>query len=117
MKTIKVNIEQEMINYIQRLQFEVKTREEVIAKLIESHKNDADDSLFVSKPFLKYSEELSRINAEFEVAKIEVEKLYVPEILYGKHQYNWAIDFQTNEMTIDVLCECGIKALEEETTK
>ena len=113
MKQIKINIKQEMIDYIQRLNFEVQTREEIITKLLEMHKDDSDDSLFVSKPFLKYSEELSRVKAEYELAKVEVEKLYIPKELYGKHQYNWSIDFSTNEMTIDVICECGIKVLEE----
>lgn len=112
MKKIEINVTQEMVNYLQRLNYEVFTREEIITKLIEMHKNDADDSLFISKPFLKYSEELSRVKAEYEMAKLEVEKLYVPEVLYGKHQYNWNVDFITNIMTIDVLCECGIAALE-----
>lgn len=113
MKQIKINLTQETINYLQRLNYEVQTREEIITKLLEMHKDDNDDSLFVSKPFLKYSEELSRVKAEYELAKIEVEKLYVPKVLYGQHQYSWNIDFVTNEMTIDVLCECGIKALED----
>lgn len=112
MKKIDINVTQETINYLQRLSFEIETRKEVIAKLIEMHKDDIDDSLFVSKPFLKYSEELSRVKAEYELAKTEAEKLYVPEVLYGQHEYNWSIDFATNVMTIDVLCECGIKALE-----
>lgn len=113
MKQIKINVTQETVNYLQRLNYEVQTREEIITKLLEMHKDDADDSLFISKPFLKYSEELSRIKAEYELAKSEVEKLCVPEFLYGQHQYNWNIDFATNEMTIDVLCDCGVKALEE----
>jgi len=112
MKKIKISVTQDMVNYLQRLNYEVFTREEIITKLLEMHKDDTDDSLFVSKPFLKYSEELSRIKAEYEMAKLEVEKLYVPEELYGKHQYNWSVDFTTNIMTIDVLCECGIAALE-----
>lgn len=112
MKKIEINVTQEMVNYLQRLNYEVFTREEIIAKLLEMHKDDTDDSLFVSKPFLKYSEELSRVKAEYEMTKLEVEKLYVPSELYGKHQYNWSVDFTTNIMTIDVLCECGITALE-----
>ena len=111
MKKIEINVTQDMVNYLQRLNYEVFTREEIITKLIETHKNDTDDSLFVSKPFLKYSEELSRITAEYEMAKLEFEKLYVPTELYGKHQYNWSVDFTTNIMTIDILCECGIAAL------
>lgn len=113
MKKVEINIAQETINYLQRLNFEVQTREEIIAKLLETHKDDADDSLFTSKPFLKYSEELSRVKAEYELVKLEVEKLYIPSELYGKHQYNWNIDFSTNIMTIDVLCDCGIAALYE----
>lgn len=112
MKKIEINVTQEMVDYLQRLNYEVFTREEIITKLIEMHKNDTDDSLFVSKPFLKYSEELSRVKAEYEIAKLEAEKLYVPAELYGKHQYNWSVDFTTNIMTIEVLCECGIAALE-----
>lgn len=113
MRKLEINVTQEMIDYLQRLNFEVQTREEIITKLIEMHKDDTDDRLFVSKPFLKYSEELSRVKAEYELAKVEVEKLYIPKVLYGQHQYNWNVDFSTNVMTIEVLCECGIKALED----
>lgn len=110
-KTIKIDVAQEMIDYLQRLNFEVMTRTEVITKLLETHKDDIDDSLFTSKPFLKYSEELSRIKAEYELAKIEVEKTYTPKELHG-HTFNWSVDFQTNEMTINILCDCGVEALE-----
>ena len=72
MKKIEINITQETVNYLQRLNYEVFTREEIIAKLLEMHKDDYDDSLFTSKPFLKYSEELSRIKAEYEIAKLEM---------------------------------------------
>jgi len=112
MKKIEINIEQEMINYLQRLNFEVQSREEVITKLIEIHKDDIDDSLFTSKPFLKYSEELSRVKAEYEIAKLEVEKMYIPVELYGKHQYNWNINFHTCVMTLEILCQCGVDALD-----
>ena len=57
MKKLEIYVTQEMIDYLQRLNFEVQTRQEIITKLIEMHKDDTDDSLFVSKPFLKYSEE------------------------------------------------------------
>ena len=63
MKKLEIYVTQEMIDYLQRLNFEVQTRQEIITKLIEMHKDDTDDSLFVSKPFLKYSEELSRVRA------------------------------------------------------
>ena len=112
MKKIEIIVAQEMVDYLQRLNYEVFTREEVITKLIEMHKNDTDDSLFTSKPFLKYSEELSRVRAEYEMAKLEAEKIYIPKELYGKHEYRWSVDFSTNVMTVDVLCECGIAALE-----
>ena len=112
MKKIEIIVAQEMVDYLQRLNYEVFTREEIIAKLIEMHKDDTDDSLFVSKPFLKYSEELSRIKAEYEIAKVEAEMLYIPKELYGKHEYKWSLDFATNVMTINVLCDCGVAALE-----
>lgn len=112
MKKIEISVNQEMIDYLQRLNYEVFTREEVITKLLEMHKNDTDDSLFTSKPFLKYSEELSRIRAEYEMAKSEAEKLYVPEELYGKHLYNWTVDFSTNMMIVEVQCECGVAVLD-----
>ena len=56
MNKLEINVTQEMVNYLQRLNFEIQTREEIITKLIEMHKDDTDDGLFVSKPFLKYSE-------------------------------------------------------------
>jgi hypothetical protein len=108
---LEINIPQEMINYLQKLNYEIVTREEIITKLLEMHQDDIDDSLFTSKPVIKYSEELSRVKAEYELAKIEVEKLYVPDMLYGKHEYKWEIDFVTNVMTVYVFCPCGIEVV------
>lgn len=111
-KIIKIEVNQELVNYIQRLHFEKETRQEVIRTLIENHQNDIDASVLESSAFKTYSEQLSATTMEYELAKQEMSNQFVPECL-ANHQYEWNLDFGANELRITVHCDCGIAAIEE----
>ena len=48
MRILKIEIDQETVNYIERLHYEVEQRKDIIQRLIEAHANDADAT--VHKP-------------------------------------------------------------------
>ena len=50
---------------------------------------------------------------EFEQAKLEFEKKYIPEALYGKHKYDWDVEYATDVITVKVYCDCGIEIVKE----
>lgn len=102
MKIIKVEIKQEMIDYLQRLHFELEAHQDVIQRIIEGHSADQNADILESAVFKKYSKNISEIKAEYELAKQEVTSVYVPDEYKGKDA-KWNIDFQTRTMTIEVL--------------
>lgn len=111
MRTLKIDVKnQEIINYIERLHFEVEQRKDIIQRLIEAHANDSDALVLVSPAFKAYSSELSEFVAEYESAKQEIQDTFIPDYLNG-HQFNWTLDFNTKQLIIDVLCDCEIPEL------
>lgn len=101
MRKIEIKIKQEVIDYLQRLHFEVEARKDIIQRIIEAHAYDENTDILDSKAFKKYDRELSEMKAEYELAKQEVTKEYVPDEFKGANII-WNIDFQTAVMTIEV---------------
>lgn len=111
MRTLKIDINnEETINYIERLHYEVEQRKDIIQRLIEAHANDSDATVLTSPAFKAYSTELSEFVAEYETAKQLFEEEYVPKYLEG-HQYNWSLNFAAKQLQIDILCDCDIPEL------
>lgn len=111
-KTIKVTVDQELVNYIERLSYEEAAYKDIILTLLETHKGDPDGSSVDNPVFRSYQEKYSKAKAEYELAKERITKEYIPDCLKD-HQTDWSLDFGTNLLAITVSCDCGIEALEE----
>lgn len=112
MRTLTIDIKNdELINYIERLHYEVEQRKDIIQRLIEAHANDIDAVVLTSPAFKAYSTELSEFVAEYESAKQEFQDEYVPKYLTS-HQINWNLDFHSKQLKIDILCDCEISELD-----
>lgn len=112
MRNIKIEINQDTVNYIERLHYEVDQRKDIIQRLIESHANDEDATVLTSPAFKAYSSELSEFVAEYENAKAELQNKYIPIYLNG-HQINWTLDFSNRILNIDIVCNCDIPEIDE----
>ncbi len=105
------------------IKFIVKMSEEDTKKLQKAHvKHDtyaenmqkALENPNVNKEMLDfYQGKQEEALLAFEDAKRLVGEKYVPECLYEKHECQWTINYNTCEMEIRVLCECGREAAEE----
>ena len=105
---LTIEIPENLASYIQRLSYEVESMKGIVSLLMENNRHDAS---FIQTPVFKgYSKELAEATAAFELAKSELEKSFVPEKLKG-HNFNWNLDFATYELTIEVLCDCGLEVL------
>lgn len=111
MRTIKIDINQELVNYIERLHYEVEQRKDIIQRLLEAHAADTDTAVLTSPAFKAYSSELSEFVAEYENAKTELQERFIPKYLNG-HQINWKLDFSNKQLIIDVMCDCEIPELQ-----
>ena len=108
MKKFTIELTQELVDYAQRLGYEIDTRVYLIDRIFDMHKNDTDTRLFDSVPFKKYQKELSEIKAEYNLAVREIDEK-IKDIVYkkiGKDDINfdWEIaDFNELQATITVM--------------
>lgn len=105
MKTYKIEITQELANYLQRLGLEIDTRLSIIDRLLTNHKDDPDASVFESVPWKTYMKELEEKQAEYELAKTQMSNYLIPLIAEkeGRNDvmFDWKIeDFSILEATI-----------------
>ncbi len=110
MKSFTVEIPEEVVNELERCQYEVNSRQGVIDRYLEKHMNDADGSAIDAAPFKHFMSLLAECEAEYEMVKEAITENYVPDVL-KEHQAEWNLDFHTHILTINILCDCEIEGL------
>lgn len=88
-----VNIDTKIRDYIEGLDYELASRKELVAYMLENNMNVNTDS------FKKYSAEMAEYSAKFKLAKKELEKQYVLPII-GDKKVSWKLDYASCELTI-----------------
>ena len=95
MKNFTLELNKETADYLQRLAYEVMTRKDVVAHMLESAKDDTDASV------------LEEAECSYDIAKAELEKSLQPRVLEheGKDvKFRWAVtDFSEHLVHITVL--------------
>lgn len=107
---VKFEVNEELVNYIQRLAYDVNSHRGVITKLIEDHAKDADASILISPVFTNYHDKLSSLEAEFEIAKETLENTVIPE---KYRNFPWNLNYSSRILTISVPAEFAEKKTEE----
>lgn len=107
MKEFKIEVNNDITDYLERLSYEISSRSDIITMLLENHKNDNDASVLESEAFKVYSKQLTSVRAEFELAKREFEDTCIPDVFKG-HKYEWDLDYKTRMLTIKLLCDCEV---------
>lgn len=85
-------------DYLQRLAFEKMAREDVIDRIVTSHKDDVDASVLNSVVFNHYMSDLVAVTAEYEQAKTKIPTMF-PDGVDKNAQ--WSLDFDTHVVTVD----------------
>ena len=98
----RIQVDEKDMNYLQRLNFEVASRNDVITTLIENHALDHDDAVLTSTAFLTYSKQLSELRAELELAKQQISEKYLPDEFKDHPTAIWEADFASSEIAIKV---------------
>lgn len=111
-KSFVVIVPQEFVNYVERLSYEESSLRNIIITYLDMHKSDTDDTAINNPIFQSYQKKYMDASTAYEIAKSKITKDFVPECL-SNHQVNWNLDFNTNELTITVNCDCGIEVLDE----
>lgn len=102
-KIYKYEVNQETVNMIQALHYEVATRKEIINFILSQPNISLNKDLFD-----QYHKELVEFTAKYDTAKNELQKACIPEAL-RKHQINWNLDFTDNELVVTQLCDCEVE--------
>lgn len=118
MKTYYLPINQEVCNYLQRLDYEIKTCSNVITKLLTQTKDDSDASVLDGIPFKTYHKKLEEAEYSYQTAKDELSSQLTPIVQEKENNknisFNWIIeDFHNPQVKITVLdptscnsCDC-----------
>ena len=77
-KQFTLVVENDLVDYLQRLGFDIDSRLAVIDRMFVNHKDDTDASVFESVPWKKYSKELEETQAEYTMAKDEFSNILIP---------------------------------------
>jgi len=99
-EVMRIKAEEADINYLQRIHYEVMSRNEIVTTLIENHAVDESDAVLNSPAFKTYSNQLSELKAELELAKLRIAEKYLPEKYKTNSRATWEADFSTGELVI-----------------
>ena len=104
-KQFTLVVENDLVDYLQRLGSDIDSRLAVIDRMFVNHKDDTDASVFESVPWKKYSKELEEVQAEYTIAKDEFSKVLIPivekETGISGVAFSWRIeDFKECEVII-----------------
>ena len=102
MLKISFMIPEEQVNYIQRFAFEAEGRKKIVMEMIDANKDNP--AIIESATFEKYHKLYIEAMASFEIARTQIEKIFVPKELrtseLGSYT-QWNLDYLTNEMIIN----------------
>lgn len=97
----EIELEDEVINYLERLSLETNSKEAIIARIIEMHSADNNVSVLDSAVFKHYEKEHQRSLYEYELAKSELQKRLQEEVIKRTNDsnvsFNWVIENFANK--------------------
>lgn len=91
MKEIEVTIDQDIVNQLEALNYEVQARKSVVAEMLAQNMDIGTSS------FEKYQRELVEFTVQYEAAKNELQKQYVDSIDGAER---WNLDFNSGILTV-----------------
>lgn len=106
-KVLKLTLTEDMVADIQMYGAEVDARTHVIDTMFDTHKNDIDDSLFTSVPFMTYQKGLADYRKKYNDAVMTLGNKLIPmvekELGTTNVSFDWEIrDFSTLEVEIKI---------------
>lgn len=111
MRKIVVKVDKQKAECLERLNYELNFTKDIIQRLIEGHPNDP--AIIEGGTFKAYQKQGAELQAEYNLVASEIEKECLPEAIRS-HKYNWTIPNDSDEMTINILCNCHIEGIEDE---
>ena len=109
-KVLKIGLNDETINHIQRLGYETAMKERIVKQLIAEADNT---TVLKSEVFTAYQKELAEVNAEFEIAKSAVINEFLPIGFDSSYKDTmWLIDYNEKAFIVRTTNPEAAKVLE-----
>ncbi len=102
--------EEPIINELERTFLEISAYTDNIAFLLG---NSVTADVVESASLKAYQRKQVEAKVLYENQKRKLERTYLPDYLYGTHQYDWKLNFGTGIVTVTVYDEPGIRLLQE----
>lgn len=98
MKHFEIQVNDEVLNYMERLSFELEGMKKVVKEII----TDAQDNPLVldGEGFKKYDQRYQERNAAYEVAKQHIQNAYIPATVQPKVA-RWDLNYSTGLLMFD----------------
>lgn len=110
MKQYKIELPENLTNYIEKLNYELNSITSVMKSFLEFPEEDIKNNIV----YEDYKKNQFEAFSKYEIAKTETLCEYVPiELMMNNHNYNWKIFFAKNILILNVHCNCGIKICDE----
>ena len=98
MKRFEVTVKEELVNYIERLAFEVEGMKKVVKEIILD--GQSNPLILEGEAFKKYEQRYHERNAAFEVAKTNLQNDYIPDDLQPLVT-QWNLDYGTGVFSFE----------------
>lgn len=92
-------IPENQVTKLQRFAYDYEARKNIIKEMINSNPDDA--SVMDGATFQRYHEAFIKSSTDFEIAKGEIERLFVPEELKTTGLVTWNLDYSLAQITIN----------------
>ena len=99
MNNIKIKIPEQLVNYIEALQYDREGLKDLIARISQLH-NITKTWEGIQSLNNFWFEKYLNINAEYNMAKQELENEYIKPLIIDDKKYDWFLDFTSNEVTL-----------------
>ncbi len=110
MKTHEIKLEQPVVTFIERLNYEYETLKDNVAYMVQHF--GGDENFLESTLFRKYQDRQIQAKINFERGMSEVYEKFVPEAL-KEHRIDWKIDFRQCMLIVNQYCNCEVYYEEE----
>lgn len=102
MHNIQIRVNDETVNYMERLSFELEGSKRIIKEILTDPITPTE--VLDGEVFKKYNARYEEKFASYELGKRELEKNYIPKILFDNSvNFNWNLDFTTGVMSVNIL--------------
>lgn len=108
MRKFTVECPQDLLDQLERLNYELSMEGMVIDRFLDRHANEPE--ALDSPIFQKYMQSSAEKTVEYELLKEQVSQEVLKDLV--GHEYNWQLNFLTGQVEVTVLCDCDIPCLE-----